>query len=102
MQEYEIHPSCKQHAKCPKCSKDVGRAIAKCPHCKTRRTHQDCYPEQYRHRLIGKRVKAPHGRICKVSRVVGSPFGPVAIMTTTQTAWLVKDCKVFRYRKLAA
>lgn len=85
-------------ANCPNCGGVIPRGTVKCQHCSAELDHKFWYPDQYRHALVGKTVvvntgKGPdvHGR---VERVVGSRFGPLAILEgQPDVAWAVKDCK---------
>jgi hypothetical protein len=83
--------------RCSKCQAVIPRAAAVCHHCQQERTHRDCYPEQYQHSLVGKRVQV---RTCTgyetsgmVERVVTSRFGLVAFLDGSNTqGWLLEDC----------
>ena len=62
-------------------------------------THQQAYPEQYTHSLVGRHVSiAPQGKTLAsgvVERVVSTRFGLLAILTGDKEgrAWAVGDCK---------
>lgn len=59
--------------------------------------HRQLYPEQYSHRLVGRRVSILKGKIRgTVERVVSSGrFGPLVVLKEYggAKAWLLKDAK---------
>jgi hypothetical protein len=82
---------------CPKCNRPNPPAAARCCWCPYEFGHRDCYPDQYRHPLVGKRVKVrtrtSHETEGVVERVVQTRFGPLAHLEGGgDTAWLVSDC----------
>ena len=83
---------------CPDCGHVNPPIIPKCINCGHTFTHRDCFPEQYKHPLAGRRVavRTGHGYEHEgtVERVVVSQrFGPLVLMDNGDpTAWSVKDC----------
>jgi hypothetical protein len=84
---------------CGKCGTVLeSRAATKCPVCGRKRSHRDCYPEQYRHSLVGRPVvvRSKKGTVVtrgKVERVVSTQFGLLAHLDTSgETAYLVSSC----------
>lgn len=60
---------------CPECGTTIPKSISTCPSCGAKRTHQDCYPEQYNHPAVGKTFRTKEGLEGKAERVVPSRFG---------------------------
>lgn len=82
---------------CKACSGLTPRISARCRACNAERTHKDCYPEQYAHPLVGKRVRVNEGEAeGVVVRVVGTRYGPLAHLDTgpQDLAYLLSDCEV--------
>jgi hypothetical protein len=82
---------------CPDCGKPVQPISAKCPWCGRAFSHRDCYPEQYQHPLVGKRVRVStrkgHEEEGVVERVVSTRFGLLAHLEGGgDTARAVRDC----------
>ncbi len=82
---------------CP-CGKNLPHIAAKCPQCGREFTHQDCYPEQYSHPMVGKEVDVVQGdKVCvsgTIQRVISSRFGQLAqVGDNTETYWLLSQCK---------
>lgn len=78
----------------------ISQIAAQCDKCGKQRSHKECYPEQYAHPLVGKKVRVKDGvrkgsdAIGVVLRVVNSRFGPLAHLDTSgDTAYLVSHCK---------
>lgn len=68
----------------------VSRIAANCRKCGRERSHRECYPEQYQHKLVGKRVevRSRKGKVQAtgvVERVTGSKFGALALLDTDAT-----------------
>jgi hypothetical protein len=85
--------------KCGSCGAKIPRCIGRC-HCGALRSHRDCYPEQYSHPIVGKRVSLPgilvHGLPARgvVERVVPTRFGPLAILDSNpHAAYLLSECR---------
>lgn len=82
---------------CSGCDKPVQPAAAKCCWCGREFSHRDCYPEQYTHALVGKRVQVEtgtgHRTAGVVERVVETRFGLLAhLQGNDDQAWRVQDC----------
>lgn len=80
------------------CGRPVPRVSARCPGCNRPRSHKDCYPDQYRHPLVGKTVRVRLDRTGTltgvVTRVVQTRFGALAHLDDGTTAYAVADCTV--------
>jgi hypothetical protein len=60
----------------------------------TMKTHRERYPEQYRHPMIGRRVKhAKSGTCFMLERVVPTRFGLLAMVPGSDIAYPVRDLK---------
>lgn len=60
------------------------------------KTHQELYPEQYSHPLVGKKVRVvingDEKRTGTVARVMGSRFGSIADFGDSDVYWAAKYC----------
>lgn len=62
--------------------------------------HQQTYPEQYSHELVGKRVVVGNEIPFTVKRVINTRFGLMAVPEHDETqAWLVRQCVVISDRR---
>ncbi len=79
---------------CPRCDEETPKISAACKVCGAARKHRDCYPEQYEHALVGKRVRVEKvGLDGVVLRVVSTRWGLLAHLDTAgDIAYRVADC----------
>lgn len=79
---------------CGRCgSRLFSPIVAVCPACGHHRTHQECYPDQYAHNLVGRQVRFG-SVVAVVERVTGSRFGQMAFVRGYDCPFLLHQLEV--------